>query len=160
MSLSLITDRTADDYNAWLALSKIKWADMTAAQQAAWSIPMKGAYNYTDINRVGNALLYLQALLASYGYVVTVNVRTDYVPGEWPTPEEMSNYVQSISNIRSALAVFSTTPSAPSSMDDGTITIWNNIEQILTDVERLIENMSMSFRHCATAACGQGGLIL
>jgi hypothetical protein len=31
-------------------------ADMTAAQQAVWSVPMKGAYNYTDLNRVGEAI--------------------------------------------------------------------------------------------------------
>lgn len=142
MSLSLITDRTQADYNAWLTLSKIPWADMTDAQKAIWSVPMKGAYNYTDLNRVGDALNILQALFASYGYSVAVDARANWTAGEWPTQAEMNAYIQSIKNIRSAVTVLSTTPTAPDSMDDGTVVIWNNIEQILLDVEWLIVKMA------------------
>ncbi len=142
MSLSLITDRTDADYQSWLTLSRIAWADMTDVQKAKWSVPMKGAYNYTDLNRVGEAMLTLQALIASCGYTVSVDVRTDWTAGEWPSDAEMSSYVQSIANIRGVLSAASTTPATPSSMDDGTVVIWNNIEQILLDVERLIYSLS------------------
>lgn len=141
MSLSLITDRTQADYNLWLTLSKIPWSNMTDEQKAIWSVPMKGAYNYTDLNRVGGALQALQSVFESYGYSVPVNVRTDWAEGEWPTTAEMNAYVQSVKNIRSAVTVLSATPTAPDSMDDGTVVIWNNIEQILLDVEALISRM-------------------
>jgi len=142
MSLSLITDRSQVDYQEWLELSQIAWASMTDAQKAKWSVPMKGAYNYTDVNRVGEAILTLRALFASYGYSVSVDVRTDWKVGDWPTQAEMDAYAQSIANIRRALAVASNTPAAPESMDDGTVSIWNNIEQILLDVEWLIDKIA------------------
>lgn len=155
MSLELITDRTQTDYDEWLELSQISWADMTAAQKAIWSVPMKGAYNYTDLNRVGTALLALQTLLAGYGYSVSIDARTDYANGEWPTETDMAAYVQSISNIRSALAVFETTPAAPTCMDDGTVTVWNNIEQILADVEMLIINMVAAWHYAGEIYAGE-----
>lgn len=154
MSLSLIADRTQADYQEWLALSQIAWADMTGEQKAKWSVPMKGAYNYTDVNRVGEAILLLQALFASYGYSVAVNVRTDWTAGEWPSQAEMDAYVQSIANIRGVLSVASSTPWVPDSMDDGTVVIWNNIEQILLDVEVLINRMALTFPACGETACG------
>lgn len=155
MGLNLITDRTQTDYEEWLALSKISWAGMTAEQKAKWSVPMKGAYNASDLNRVGNAILALQSLFAEYGYAVTVSVRVDWTAGEWPTPAEMENYLQSVANIRSVLTVLETTPATPSGMEDATIFIWNNIEQILWDVEMLINNMIASFRYCGEAVCGE-----
>lgn len=160
MALELITDRTAADYQEWLTLSQIPWSDMTTAQQTVWSVPMKGAYNYTDLNRVGEAILSLQMFLIGYGYSVSVDVRTDWTMGEWPSESEMTAYVESIASIRASVSVLSTTPAAPTSMDDGTVVIWNNIEQILLDVETVIGYMAAAFRHSGAAICGQGGLIL
>jgi len=155
MSLSLITDRTQADYQEWLTLSQIAWADMTDEQKAKWSVPMKGAYNYTDVNRVSEAILTLQTLFTSYGYSVTVDVRTDWTIGEWPTQAEMDAYVQSIANIRGVLSVASSTPAAPGSMDDGTVVIWNNIEQILLDVEDALVRMAQSWWYAGEIYSGE-----
>lgn len=155
MSLSLITDRTQADYQEWLTLSQIAWADMTDAQKAKWSVPMKGAYNYTDVNRVGEAILTLQALFTSYGYSVPVDVRTDWTVGEWTSQAQMNAYVQSIANIRGVLSVASTTPAAPDSMDDGTVVIWNSIEQILLDVEDAINRLSQSLWYAGEIYSGE-----
>ena len=128
---------------------------MTADQQATWSAPMKGAYNYTDLNRVGHNLEYLAGVLTAYGYSPIVNVRTDYAIGEWPSPDDMRAYVQSIKNIREALAALSTTPEAPMSMDDGTITTWNDIEKILLDVDALISYMIAASFYCSEIYSGE-----
>ena len=155
MSLSLITDRTQADYESWLALSQTAWADMTDTQKAVWSVPMKGAYNYTDLNRVGAAMLTLQALFVSYGYSVAVDVRTDWAAGEWPSEGAMDAYVQSLKNLRGALTAASSTPAAPDSMDDGTVTIWNNIEQILLDVEDALTRLSQSLWYAGEIYSGE-----
>lgn len=160
MSLSLITDRTQADYNLWLTLSEIPWDDMTDEQKAVWSVPMKGAYNYTDLNRVGGALQALQAVFNSYGYSVAANVRTDWMAGEWPTQAEMDAYIQAIKNIRSAVTVLSTTPAAPDSMDDGTVTIWNNIEKILLDADILINSLRQIFIHSNQKIVNCGSLMV
>lgn len=155
MSLSLITDRTQADYESWLALSQTAWADMTDVQKAVWTVPMKGAYNYTDLNRVGAAMLTLQTLFASYGYSVTVDVRTDWMVGDWPSEAAMDAYVQSLKNLRGVLAAAASTPAAPDSMDDGTVVIWNNIEQILLDVEDALGRMAQSLWYCNEIGCGE-----
>lgn len=142
MSLSLVTDRTQSDFDSWLNLSQIPWLQMTNEQKEVWSVPMKGAYNYTDLNRVGSAMLTLQALFVSLGYSVSVNVRTNYTIGEWPSQTDMNSYIQGLKNLRSAVPVSDATPAAPDSMDDGTVFIWNNIEQILLDVETIINYIS------------------
>jgi hypothetical protein len=141
--LDLITDRTQADFENWLTLSLIKWDDMTAEQKETWSVPMKGAYNFTDLNRVGAAMLTLQALFASCGYTVSVNVRADYAMGERPTPAEMDAYIQSLKNLKAVVPV--STASPPDSMNGGTVVIWNNIERILLAVEAAITSLSRIF---------------
>ena len=155
MSLSLVTDRTQSDYDSWLLLSKIPWSQMTTEQKAAWSAPLKGAYNYTDLNRVGTAVIALQSIFTGLGYSVSVSVRTNYTAGEWPSQSDMVSYIQSINNIRAAITVFSATPSAPSSIDDGTVFIWNDIEQILLDVEMLINNMKAAWSYSGEIFSGE-----
>lgn len=58
----LITDRTQADVTRLLELRAIGYADMTAAEKAEYAAS-KGAYNYTDLNRVGNAMTYVKNLL-------------------------------------------------------------------------------------------------
>lgn len=155
MSLNLITDRTQADYLEWLELSRIPWAAMTDEQKDKWSAPMKGAYNYTDLNRVGDAMVTLQAAFTSYGYSVSVDTRTDWEAGEWPSKAEMDAYVQGVKNIRAVLTVAETTPAAPDSMDDGTVAVWNNIERILLDVEDLLNCISAAWYYAGEIYTGE-----
>lgn len=141
MSLKLITDRTQADFELWRMLSQIPWSQMSAAQKAIWAVPMKGAYNFTDLNRVGEAMLTLQSLFAASGYSVTVTVRTNYTAGEWPTNKQMQDYIQSVKKLRAVIPLAQTTPAAPDSMDNGTVLVWNNIEQILLEVEAALDRL-------------------
>ena len=60
---NLIYDRTEGDAERWLYLSRKLdtegWAELTAAEKREWLTQLKGAYNYTDMNRVGSAVEYL-----------------------------------------------------------------------------------------------------
>lgn len=143
ISPELIVDRTQADFDQWRVLSQIAWNDMAAEQKAIWSVPMKGAYNYTDLNRVGSAMLTLKALFATYGISVSVTARSNYIAGEWPTSVEMSTYIQSLKNLKSAVSISTVTP--PDSMDNGTVIVWNNIEQILLDVEDALYRMAAAW---------------
>ena len=68
---TLITDRTAADTAALEALfAKAKAGTITDEEWAVLTDPThKGAYNYTDLNRVSEALEYLKAKLEGYGYL-------------------------------------------------------------------------------------------
>lgn len=69
---SLITNRTQADVAALHALlAKAKAGTLTDEEWAVLADPAhKGAYNYTDLNRVSAALDYLAVLLRGYGYAV------------------------------------------------------------------------------------------
>ena len=62
----LITNRTQEDasYAAELAA---KGQNMTEEEWAAYLAGLRGAYNYTDLNRVTEAMEYINDRLSGYG---------------------------------------------------------------------------------------------
>ena len=76
MMTNLIYDRTLEDVaevRRLLAKLDPETGDgLTAAEQAKWDAGLKGAYNFTDLNRVESAVKTLAAALASAGYPVAV----------------------------------------------------------------------------------------
>lgn len=66
---TLITDRAAADLENLRALLSTPMEDWTAEQLAQFNQAIsKGAYNYTDLNRVTQCMEYLDETLRSYGY--------------------------------------------------------------------------------------------
>lgn len=121
---ALVTDRTLEDVTAWTS---------------------KGTYNTADLNRVGAAVEYIAAQLTAYGYIVPVEVRTDWAEADVPTASQMEAYRQSIATLRAAIAVMASTPETPERMARLNYVRANNIEQILMDLERLITNMTRAW---------------
>lgn len=144
MSLeNLITDRTAHDVDRVKILAAKAWQDMTVEERVEWTSPLKGAYNYTDLNRVGAALNYVRDRLSEVGHIEqsAFTAREDWSREEIPTAGEMAYYLQCVSTVRGALAQFSTTPVAPSDPNLLDYNAANDIEQILVDVDELITRM-------------------
>lgn len=139
-ALSLITDRTLADVRRWAELNAKAFADMTADEQAEWLSGMKGAYNASDLNRVGEAVLYVAGRLNAAGNTVFVSPRTDWTREDIPTPAQMAHYLEQVRTIRGVLAVGETTPAVPADMDGLTWAEANDIEKILVDIDRLITN--------------------
>lgn len=95
MMTNLIYDRTLEDVaevRRLLAKLDPETGDgLTAAEQAEWDAGLKGAYNFTDLNRVEAAVKTLAAALTSAGYPVAVTpvlkgnsrVPTGYTEVEW-----------------------------------------------------------------------------
>lgn len=156
---TLITDRTKEDADHWQALHDKGWTGMTDDEKAEWSSPLKGAYNYSDYNRVGEAIWYLAGKFQAAGYAVTVTSRTDWAVGEIPRRADMDTYLADLSALRGALAVLETTPETPESMELLTWATANDIEKILVDIEALLTSMSSVFLRTAMpwAICGGSG---
>ena len=142
---TLVTDRTKADLQRWQALRNKGFENMTAEERAEWLAGnMKGSYNKGDLNRVGEALNYLHDRLKEAGYItypLTFEAKTNWTIASIPTADDLTYYLKCVSNVRTALTLFATTPPAP--IDTGALTIEeaNNIEKILIDVETLINNM-------------------
>lgn len=137
---TLITDRAPADAAALRALAALGWDNMSPEQQAAWSGDSRGAYNASDLNRVGAACAYLYGLLAACGYAVPgyTALRTDWAEGDIPTQTEMTAYLGSVTAIRTTLA---TAQALPDSMTGLTTEGANDIERLLITGEQQIISM-------------------
>lgn len=159
---TLITDRNQDDVDRALYLSGL-WVEGeftgTAEELSEWSGGLKGTYNSSDLNRVGEAMWYLAGKFQAAGYAVTVTSRTDWAVSEIPRRADMDTYLADLSALRGALAVLETTPKTPESMELLTWATANNIEKILVDIEALLTSMSSVFLRTAMpwAICGGSG---
>lgn len=156
---TLVTDRTQADVERAKALAAKGFAAMTAAEQAEWLGGIKGAYNASDLNRVGTALNYLVARLGAIcGRSITWTAKADWAVTDIATASQAAEYRQHIQDIRNALAYPAGTPDAPE-LNRLTYTGANDIERILALCEELIDNIIKAFRYTGAAECATGGLI-
>lgn len=132
--IRLVTDRTEADVDAVLAWLERPFASWTATERQRFlEACERGAYNYTDLNRVGTATAYLADWLTQAGYAVDVDGKTNWVLGNIPTPAQMARYLADIASIRAALP--SEAPAVPPNMDY--LWFWeaNDIEAVLVAVD-------------------------
>ena len=141
MSLEhLITDRTSDDVDRVKNLAKKAWQDMTVEERAEWKSSMKGAYNYTDMNRVEDAVAYVADMLRQYSYLsITLEVRS-WSENDIPTADDFARYFNNIAILRRAIPVWEDTPTAPSSTGGFGVTEANALEQILADIDQILSH--------------------
>lgn len=117
-----------------------------------------GYYNASDLNRVAEAVEYVNNRLTAAGFNLTITAKQDWAASDIPTVAQMTAYLADIAAIRAAIAVYASTPTVPSDMNDLTVEEANDIERILADVDGLITNMIAAYRHSGTFFAGQGGL--
>ena len=156
---TLITDRTQADVERVKALAGKGFAAMTSDEQAEWLAGMKGAYNASDLNRVGTALNYLAARLSSIcDKRIAWTAKTDGAVTDSITASQAVAYRKQVQDIRDALAYPAGTPDVPQ-LARLTYIGANDIERILALCEDLIVNVAKSFRHTGAAECTAGGLL-
>lgn len=156
---TLVTDRAKSDTDRWATLRGKGFANMTAAEQAEWLAEMKGAYNYTDLNRVGEAMNYVASRFETYGYMADVTARTNWAISDKPSNEDLTKYLCDLCILRGILSVMQSTPPVPDSMEDLTYQEANDIERILEVVDDTLTRTIFAFRHSNTTISGMGGLI-
>lgn len=140
------------------------WTTTDAVEAYNGNDFVRGAYNYTDLNRVTAAMEDIHSRLTAYGY------RTGYAPFEaapgrytWqereiPTREQMEAYLANLRALKGVLDLLSTTPAAPADMEGLTYGEANNIEKILVDLDFQITTMATTFIPCGEAISGGDNL--
>ena len=143
MSLeNLITDRAGQDVDRVKILAEKAWQDMTAEERAEWLSPMKGSYNYTDLNRVEEAVVYVAERLKEFGYLSYQPIVRVWSADDIPTENDLARYFGNIATLRRAIAVWASTPDAPSSINGFDANKANDLEQILVDVDQVLTHIS------------------
>lgn len=155
----LITDRTQADVSRVRYLQSKGSGLWTSAEEAEWLTDLKGAYNASDLNRVGNALNYLQNLLnVTCGLNLHMEPKIDWTAWDIPTETQMNTYRQQIQQIRDCLSYPAGTANAPDVRYLNYVGA-NNIEKILQTCDQLITNIQFAFRYTGAAECATGGLL-
>lgn len=161
---SLITDRTQEDVERaeylnglWVydqATGGLRWSG-TTEELSEWSSGLKGAYNASDLNRVGSAVEYVAGRFADYGYAVNVSPRKDWSMGDIPREADMVKYLSEVEQLRSLVSVLPTTPETPGDMECLSYMEANNIEQILVDLDFLLTNMAAAWYYSGEIYAGE-----
>lgn len=156
MDLNLITNRTQADVDRVAALTgRVSAGTATAAELAEWQSDLKGAYNASDLNRVGAAVSYVAGRLNGYGYAVTVTAKQDWTGSDIPSAGQMAAYLQDVAALRGAIAVMASTPPTPDSANNLTWQEANNIERILLDVDALLTKMAQAWFYSGDLYAGE-----
>nr|DAM89652.1 MAG TPA: hypothetical protein [Caudoviricetes sp.] len=156
MDLNLITNRTQADVDRVATLTgRISAGTATAAELAEWQNDLKGAYNASDLNRVGAAVAYVAGRLTGYGYAVTVNPKQDWTVSDIPTAGQMAVYLRDVATLRGAISVMASTPPTPDSASGLTWQEANDIEKILTDVDELLTRMAAAWFYSGDLYAGE-----
>lgn len=156
---TLIYDRTkADVQRVYTLKSKILTeglSSLTTAERAEYMAGMKGAYNYTDMNRIGQAIAYIAERMTtisvelanycdekgvSYDSIfdlpfdpatVVVSPKTNWAMGDIPTQAQITTFLNNLSVLRRQLTLPASAPSVPTSLDGMDYEIANNMEYLL-----------------------------
>ena len=152
----LITDRTQQDVDRIRELAKkLNAGTATVEELAEWnSIVLKGSYDYSDLNRVGDAVQYLSEILKIHGYDCPVIPKLDWSESGRGAPSDMEQYLQNVQTLRGILTLLPETPNVPADMEKLTWQEANAIEQILVDLESTIKTMLKTRVACGDAYCG------
>lgn len=138
-----ITDRTQADVDRCKELAAIGWGNMTEAEKAEWyGTAMRGAYNFSDLNRVEAAVAELSEFLG-----MGLTTKVDW--GKWDAPNEtdMGRYASNLQKVNTQYGIGANIPSAMNSLTRDTA---NNIEKMLQSACEKMDNSDAWVKKAAT----------
>lgn len=135
--MTFITDRTQADVDRLLVLQTKGWNNMTSSEREEWyGVATRGAYNYTDLNRVESAVAEISDSLG-LGLVT----KTDWGMWDVPTEADMARYLENIATIKAAVSYRNNAPTLPDRMGGLTYETANNIEKTLVMLYQIVDSV-------------------
>lgn len=127
-----IYDRTQADVDRIKELlAKVKFSNMTPAEQTEFLSDSKGALNYSDLARIKNNI----ELLAE---VLEIDVTIPTIP-EIPKESFYNAILSGTQAIRNASVLYASTPQVPT-VPLNSFLKWNDIERVLHDTYDILMN--------------------
>ncbi|MBQ8578613.1 MAG: hypothetical protein IJ449_11715 [Clostridia bacterium] len=144
-----ITDRTQADVDRVKELHGKGWDAMTAEEQAEWEQPMKGAYNYTDLNRIYTAL---HTMCAELGSQYEDDMDTTWNAESFTTRGKMNIMLAAVRSVGDSCGFRKMALKIPLNMDGGfDYETANAIEKLLKLCEETLESRA----RCGEIYCGE-----
>lgn len=155
----LIFDRTESDVSSAIDLNnKIAQngiSSLSPSELIEYESGLKGAYNHTDLNRVGEATQYIVDNYLSFGETIPAITKTDWVMGDIPSKEELYNYLDGIDKLRTRSNL--TSPTIPTTMEKLNYESANAIEKILFLAYEDIKNKQFETHYTGMFYSGELG---
>lgn len=141
--MEFITDRTQADVDRCKVLAAKGWNNMTDSEKAEWyGAAMRGAYNYSDLNRVEAAVAELSEFLE-----LGLTTKTDWGKWENPNASHMSRYISNLQTIKDRYLSSVQIPAAMNSLNYESA---NNIEKMLVEAYENKDTDTVWRKHAAT----------
>lgn len=159
---TLITDRTFDDVRFLTDKGLYRASDLNRVEQATEYLAERVTTLYEAVEIEKPAIAHTvptgEVTTDEYGEIVPV-MRT-YTDGTWidedtPDFEQMKRYLGNISVIRECVPALSTLPRVPDDMDLLTYQEANDIEKILSEIGRVVQNIENSWAYSGEIYCGE-----
>lgn len=155
---TLIFDRTESDLAEWRRIRETAMryggiSNIPSADRNVWSNGMKCCYNATDINRICEAILYLQALFEAIDITITGTVTTNWTNTQRLTPDDVATILGMIEEIRSGVGMNS--EYTPSDLNPLTLDKMNRIERILYKGEGSYQSVLDNTIYSDEMYCGE-----
>lgn len=163
LEVNLITDRSLLDVVRWRELRDKGWSSMSDVERQEWlgeitttPAATKGMYTHNDLNRVERAVNFISSRLRDAGYKVPVLVtKTDWVYTDQITDDDMVRYFKNVEILRSFLKTFAGTPAAPTTKYKFNYEKANDVEKILTNVNKAVVNLTKSWCYTGEFISGE-----
>lgn len=114
-------------------------------------------YDWTDMNRVAEAMEYVAERLRSCGWNITVNPRR-FTREDFPSEAVFEHYIKQIRKLHNTLTLFLTTPAVPG-VSRGrpymTVQEANDIEKILLDIEDMVRRTEAAYYYSGDVFAGE-----
>lgn len=171
---TLIYDRSQADVADVIAMKKKilegGLSSLTTTEKSAYMAGMKGAYNYTDMNRVGEATKYvadrmtaLPAIIKAYREAkgvadadmfdvpydpsdIAVTGKSTWTMSDIPTSNDLTTYLSDIRLLKSKVTLPPTVPSLPVNMAYLTVSGANAIEQTLAAIDTAVTDLDSNLK--------------
>ena len=142
--IECILDRTQEDVDAVKELTEAMLSgELSEENYEAFLKEMKGALNYSDLDRIEFNLNILKDLFAPYVPINYYSMDRDYIPRR----PYFVNLLKNVQIVRDTMYILSTTPQVPS-LPLSWYYNWNDIEQIIYDVYWMYRRFERNFYYC------------
>lgn len=182
---TLITDRTPADVQARAQLQeKVMTQTATEAELTQWLTDLKGAYNDSDLNRVGEAITFLLDYFNGMNNTITTTrdqygvatdslwyfdfpvpdlaPKTDWTQQDIPNADQMAEYLDNVDAVTNIMPINKDLPASigylgldgANGIEEALLTEYDAGEQWLQEKQELIEKASRSWVYSGQPPCG------
>lgn len=157
VTLDLIFNRESDDVEKLKELrKKVRNGTATDKEKADWLSASIGAYEYSDMNRIGNAINYIAEVLNKYSYENDIQVKTDWKLGSFPTETGLRWIWYYLHELNRIFPYYSEgEKKIPKTGNNLTFSGANDLEEYIYILHKIIKNMERGFVHSGVCGLGQ-----